>query len=95
MMIQSIESIIDFKFHPKENNTIKKSGIDFIINIPILDKNILNRFDEIKYDPIGDKIYTKTEINESKQNLDKKIIDRLVNEVPYLTKDIFDYYKHK
>ena len=95
MMIQSIESIIDFKFHPKENNTIKKSGIDFIINIPILEKNILNRFDEIKYDPIGDKIYTKTEINESKQNLDKKIIDRLVNEVPYLTKDIFDYYKQE
>ena len=95
VIIQSLEGLIDFKFQPKENVTIKKSGIDFIINLPVLENNVLNRFSEIKYDPVGDKIYTKTEINEAKNNIDKKIIDRLVNEVPYLTKDIFDYYKQE
>ena len=95
IIIQSLEGLIDFKFQPKENVTIKKSGIDFIINLPILENNVLNRFYEIKYDPVGDKIYTKTEINEAKNSIDKKIIDRLVNEVPYLTKDIFDYYKQE
>ena len=95
IIIQSLEGLIDFKFQPKENVTIKKSGIDFIINLPVLENNVLNRFSELKYDPVGDKIYTKTEINEAKNNIDKKIIERLVNEVPYLTKDIFDYYKQE
>ena len=95
IIIESLEGLIDFKFKPKENNVLKKSGIDFIINLPIQEENVLNRFEDIKYDPIGDKIYTKTEINESKHNFDKKILDRLVNEVPYLTKDIFDYYKQE
>ena len=95
IMIHSLENLIDFKLQPKENTTIKKSGIDFVINLPILESKILDRYNEIKYDPINDKIYTKTEINESKQNIDKKILERLVNEVPYLTKEIFDYYKQE
>ena len=95
IMIESLQGLIDFKFQPKENKTLKKSGIDFIMNIPLLENIIQERFNEIKYDPINDKIYTKKEINDAKQNIDKKIIERLVNEVPYLTKEIFDYYKNE
>ena len=93
IVIQSLESLINFKLQPKENKTIKRSGIDFIINLSIEENKILERFNGLKYDPVNDKIYTKKEINDSKQNIDKKIIERLVNEVPYLTKEIFDYYK--
>ena len=95
IIIQSLEGLIDFKFQPKDNKTIKKSGLDFIINLQTLENIIEERFNQIKYDPINDKIYTIKEIDNTKQNIDKKIIERLVNGVPYLTRDIFNYYKNE
>ena len=91
--IQNLSNIIDFRLHPNENISLKKSGIDFIINIPTNEEEISKRFSNIKYDPQNDKIYTKAEINDAKHPLDKKILERLVNEIPYLTKDIFEFYK--
>ena len=91
LLIESLEDLIDFKFRPPQNKKIKRSGLDFLINLAIPENIIIKRYNEIKYDPIDDKIYTKTEINESK-DIDKKIIDRFINEVPYLSKEIFDYY---
>ena len=89
LLIESLEDLIDFKFRPPQNKKIKRSGLDFLINLTISENIIIKRYNEIKYDPIDDKIYTKTEINESK-DIDKKIIDRFINEVPYLSKEIFD-----
>ena len=95
ILMKTLDCLVDFKYQPKENTTMKKSGIDFVLNLPVLEKNVIERFNEIKYDPVSDKIYTKKEINDKNQNIDKKIIERLVNEVPYLTKDVFDYYRQE
>ena len=95
-IINSLSNFLDFKIHPKENNTVKKAGIDFIINIVNQEKDVDERFNSKKYDPVTDKIYTKSDLsdeNKNKQALDKKIIERLVNDVPYLTQENFNYYK--
>ena len=95
-IINSLSNFLDFKIHPKENNTVRKAGIDFVINIVNQEKDVDERFNSKKYDPVTDKIYTKSDLsdeNKNKQALDKKIIERLVNDVPYLTKENFDFYK--
>ena len=95
-IINSLSNFLDFKIHPKENNTVKKAGIDFVINIVNQEKDVDERFNSKKYDPVTDKIYTKSDLsdeNKNKQVLDKKIVERLVNDVPYLTKENFDFYK--
>ena len=95
-IINNLSKFLDFKILPKKNNIFKKAGIDFIINLINQEKDIDERFKTKKYDPISDKIYTNSDINEenkNKQPLDKKIMERLINDVPYLTKENFDYYK--
>jgi len=95
-IINSLSNFLDFKIHPKENNTVKKAGLDFIINIVNQEKDVDERFNSKKYDPVTDKIYTKSDLsdeNKNKQALDKKIIERLVNDVPYLTQENFNFYK--
>ena len=95
-IINSLSNFLDFKIHPKENNSVKKAGLDFIINIVNQEKDVDERFNSKKYDPVTDKIYTKSDLsdeNKNKQALDKKIIERLVNDVPYLTQENFNFYK--
>ena len=91
--IESINSLIDFNFTPNENNKIKKAGIDFIINIISNEEDNNERFTKIKYDPLNDKIYSGYELNQDIINKDKKLMERLVDKVPYYTKEHFDYYK--
>ena len=97
-LINDLSNFLDFKIMPKKNNVFKKAGLDFIINIINQEKDIDERFNSKKYDPINDKIYTNSDLNEenaNKQPLDKKIVERLVNDVPYLNKDNFEFYKHE
>ena len=97
-IINELSNFLDFKIQPKENNTIKKAGIDFVINIINQEKDVDDRFQSKKYDPVSDKIYTKSDLsddNKNKQPLDKKILERLVNDVPYLTQETFDFYKEE
>ena len=92
--IQSISSLIDFNLPPPENNKIKKAGIDFIINIITKEEDINERFSKAKYDPLNDKIYSEYELNQELLNTkDKKLTERLVDQIPYFTKEHFDYYK--
>ena len=93
IVLNKITNFFDYKIKPKENTTINKSGLDFVINLKINEKDIDQRFNSIKYDPITDTIYTDINEENNKLNLDKKIIERLVNEVPYLTKENFYFYK--
>ena len=88
IIIKNTSNFFDYKIKPKENTTIKKAGLDFVINLKTEEKDIEQRFQNIKYDPITDTIYTDlNEIN------DKKILDRLVDEVPYLNKENMNFYK--
>ena len=89
--MQSINSLVDFNILPPENNNFKKSGIDFMINIISKEEHINERFNKIKYDPLNDKIYSEYEI--SQELKDKKLAERLLDKIPYFTKEHFDYYK--
>ena len=91
-IIQKINNLIDIRYQPSEFKIIKKAGIDYIFNLILREEEINNRFNNIKYDPIENKIYSKFEY-ENMTN--KKIYDRLVNEIPYLNKSIFTYYKQE
>ena len=95
-IINNLSNFLDFKIMPKKNNVFKRAGIDFVINLINPEKTIDERFNSIKYDPSSDKIYTNSDLseeNKNKQPLDKKIIERLVSDVPYLPKENFDFYK--
>ena len=89
--IQSINSLIDFNILPPENSNIKKAGIDFMINIISKEEHINERFNNIKYDPLNDKIYSEYEL--SQELKDKKLGERLLDKISYFTKEHFDYYK--
>ena len=91
--VESINSLIDFNFTPNEKNRLKKAGIDFIINIISNEEDNNERFNNIKYDPLNDKIYSQYELNQDIVNKDKKLMERLVDNIPYYTKEHFDYYK--
>ena len=92
--IQSISSLIDFNLPPPENNKIKRAGIDFIINIISKEEEVNDRFSKAKYDPLNDKIYSEYELSQELLNTkDKKFAERLVDQIPYFTKEHFDYYK--
>ena len=88
ILLTNTSNFFDYKIKPKENTTIKKAGLDFIINLKINEKDIEQRFQDIKYDPINDIIYT--DINDI---TDKKILERLVDEVPYLNKENMKLFK--
>ena len=95
-IICNLSNFLDFKIHPKKNKVIKRAGIDFVINLINQEKEVDERFLSKKYDPISDKIYTKSDLSEENKNkphLDKKIIERLVNDVPYLTQENYNFYK--
>jgi len=92
--IQSISTLVDFNLPPPESNKIKKAGIDFIINIITKEEEVKDRFSKAKYDPLNDKIYSEYELNQELLNTkDKKLSERLVDQIPYFTKEHFDYYK--
>ena len=91
--VQYIDSLIDFNFTPNENNKLKKAGIDFIVNIISNEEDINERFNKKKYDPLNDKIYSEYELTQDIIIKDKKLMERLVNDIPYYTKEHFDYYK--
>ena len=90
--IEKINSLIDFNFTPNKNNKIKKSGIDFIINIKTNEEDNNKRFQNIKYDPINDKIYSQCELNQELLN-NKKLMEKLVDKIPYFTNDHYDHFK--
>ena len=96
IMLNNISNFYDYKIQPKENSNITKAGIDFIINLKVNEKEVDQRFQNIKYDPITDTIYTDlNDENNNKQGLDKKVMERLVTEVPYLNKEIMQFYKEE
>ena len=92
--IKSINSLIDFNFLPPENSKIKRAGIDFIINIISNEEEVNERFNKKKYDPLNDIVYSEYELNQEIANSkDKKLVERLVDDIPYFTKEHFDFYK--
>ena len=91
--IQKLNNIIDIKYQPNEIKTLKKGGIDFIINIKLKEEDVNNRFNNVKYDPVEDKIYSELEYEEIVNN--KKVAERIINEIPYYSKDLFNYYKQE
>ena len=93
--IEKVNSLIDFNYQPAENNKIKKAGIDFIINIIAKEELVNNRFDKKKYDPLNDKIYSEYELNQEITMKDKKLQDRLEDNIPYYTQEHFEYYKNQ
>jgi len=91
-IIQKINNLVDIRYQPSEFKIIKKAGIDYIINLILREEEINNRFNNIKYDPIENKIYSKFEY----ENItNKKVYDRLVNDIPYFNQSIFKYYKQE
>ena len=93
--IEKINNLIDFNFQPTENNKIKKAGIDFIINIITKEELVNNRFTKKKYDPLNDKIYSEYELNQELIMKDKKLQERLEDNIPYYTQEHFDFYKNQ
>ena len=89
-IIKSTNSIVDYKLLPKKKK-IKISGLNFIINI-VTKENIINeRFISAKYDPIEKILYTgKNIVIEN-----KKLKERLINNIPYLSQELFEYYKEE
>ncbi len=91
-----LSNLLDISYKPKEDNTIIKGGLDFIINLNVNDNIINERLNDIKYDPITGKVYNESEINvNGKVNIDKKIYERLVNEVPDFANGNFDNMKNE
>ena len=91
-----LSNLIDITYKPKEDNTIIKGGLDFIINLNVNDDVINERLKDIKYDPITGKIYNESEINvNGKVNIDKKIYERLVNDVPDFENGKFNNMKNE
>ena len=93
--IEKIDNLIDFNFQPAESNKTKRAGIDFIINIITSEIIVDNRFSKKKYDPLNDKIYSEYELSQELITKDKKLMERLEDNVPYYTKEHFDFYKNQ
>ena len=91
--VKTINSLIDFNFAPNGNTKLKKSGIDFIVNIITNEDDVNERFNKKKYDPVNDKIYSENELNQDIIIKDKKLLERLTDNIPYYTNKHFDYYK--
>ena len=87
-IVEKISSIIDFKIEPEQQKLNKKSGLNFLIHISAKENDIIERFNTIKYDPEEEQLYLNTNLI-----TDKKVLERLVDEIPYLPKDLFEYYK--
>ena len=88
-IITNTNSIVDYKYQPREKKMDKKSGLNFIVHISTKESIIDERFETAKYDPIEKVLYT------GKNNVitDKTIRERVVNKIPHLSKEQFDYYK--
>ena len=88
-IITNTNSIVDYKYQPREKKMDKKSGLNFIVHISTKESIVDERFETAKYDPIEKVLYT------GKNNViaDKTIRERVVNKIPHLSKEQFDYYK--
>ena len=84
-ILDSLANILDIQYKQKTNNSILKGGLDYNLNT---NENIINeRLKDCKYDPLTGKIYNESEINNNgKINIDKKIYERLINEIPDFSK---------
>ena len=89
ILISKTNSIIDYKYQIQEKKMDKKSGLNFIVNISTKESIINERFESAKYDPVDKVLYTGQNI----QIEDKIIKERLVNKIPNLPKELFEYYK--
>ena len=88
-IFNSTNSIIDYKYPPKEKSMNKLSGLNFIINIITKESIINKRFTTAKFDPLEKILYT----GENTVIDDKNIKERLVDKIPYLPQELFEYYK--
>ena len=88
-IISNTNSIVDYKYQPREKKMDKKSGLNFIVHISTKESIVDERFETAKYDPIEKVLYTGKNIVIN----DKAIKERLVNKIPYLSKERFEYYK--
>ena len=94
--LDNFSNLLDIYYKPKEDNTIIKGGLDYIINLNINEDIINDRFNNARYDPLTGKIYNESEINkDGKINIDKKIYERLTNEVPDFANNNFDNMKNE
>ena len=88
-IIFNTNSIVDYKYQPKEKKMDKKSGLNFVVHISTKESVVNERFDTAKYDPIEKVLYTGQGIVIE----DKSVKERLVNKIPYLSRKLFEYYK--
>ena len=94
--LDNLSNLLDLYYKPKEDNTIIKGGLDYIINLNINEDIINDRFNNARYDPLTGKIYNESEINkDGKINIDKKIYERLTNEVPDFANNNFENMKNE
>ena len=90
-VLDSLPNILDIQYKPKTSNSILKGGLDFIINLNTNENIINERLKDCKYDPLTGKIYNESEINNNgKINIDKKIYERLINEIPDFSNNKFN-----
>ena len=95
-VLDSLANILDIQYKPKTSNSILKGGLDFIINLNTNENIINERLKDCKYDPLTGKIYNESEINNSgKINIDKKIYERLINEIPDFSNNKFNLMKNE
>ena len=88
--IKKLSDIVDIKPQQKIDKKLKNAGIDFLINLSSKENDVNTLFNNIKYDPKEDYIYSKLEF----ENLnDKKLVERLIDKVPYFDLTLNEYYK--
>ena len=94
--LDNLSYLLDLYYKPKEDNTIIKGGLDYIVNLNVNEDIINDRFNNARYDPLTGKIYNESEINkDGKINIDKKIYERLTNEVPDFANNNFENMKNE
>ena len=83
----SYSNIIDIPIKKNSNHELIHSSIDIIFNLNVEKDEILRRFNGLRYDPKENKLY-HIEDNPPNQN-DKKLIERIINDIPNLSKEQF------
>ena len=87
----SYSNIIDIPVKKNTNHDLIHSALDIVFNLNVDNDEILRRFNGLKYDPKDNKIY-HVDDNPPNQN-DKKLIERLENEIPGLSQNEFNEKK--
>ena len=91
-ILYSYSNLIDIAIKKKNDNKLIQSGIDLLINLSLSQEELNRRYNGIKYDPNTNIIY-HTEDNPPNQG-DKKLLERLVNNIPGLNNEEFNQKKN-